>query len=119
MKLTGEISDKHKELALKKGIESKIFSSEDYGLSVKDICANSEISLLKFALYCFPRGTSDLVKRFGECILKGDGDCPYCGGETEMECDNWVHTEGNGIDSEKLYEPVDAKYKCLLCGEYK
>lgn len=60
----------------------------------------------------------DAQKKFNQLILKGDGECPYCGGEMLHQYGALVLTGGFGYDSEPEYTPKWERRECKICGHF-
>lgn len=61
-------------------------------------------------------GKSTHFSEFIRLIVMGDGDCPECGGDTEVVDGRYKQTGGFDYDSEPEYTTIWERCRCTNCG---
>ena len=90
---------------------------ENYGLSI-DEC-DFMISEIAGMLHKIGIGyvKSKHVDAFGMLVIMGDGDCPYCGGDSEILEEEVRCVGGDGYEIQPEYESLCETHKCNVCGK--
>lgn len=92
---------------------------EYYGVALKD-CVDGETPVLTIVDIIKQTGIATVIDTdydaFCECIVMGDGDCPECGGKTEL-WDSMTHEiSSHDRDIPPEYKIDWEQWRCPICG---